>query len=135
MEDLIEVLLGAIFEIFGEALLQILMEIIAALLSRAIRKLFVISRRLGPELIALILAVAGGAAGLFSLMIFPHPLVHPSRFHGVSLLISPVATGLVMALIGRTIRRRGWKPVRIESFGYGFVFALAMQLIRFALEK
>jgi hypothetical protein len=70
-----------------------------------------------------------------SAWMFPHPLVHTSKLHGISLLFSPVATGLVMAYIGRVWRRRGRTSVRIESFSYGFTFALAMALIRFWLVR
>ncbi len=40
-----------------------------------------------------------------------------------------------MAQIGRTLRMWGRKPVRIESFGYGFIFALTMGLVRFWLVR
>jgi len=79
--------------------------------------------------------LVGVAFGFLSAWMFPHPLVHPSKLHGISLLISPVLTGLVMAYIGRAWRRRGRTSVRIESFGYGFTFALAMALVRFWLVR
>lgn len=68
-----------------------------------------------------------------SVMIFPHHLIRPSRMYPISLLISPILTGLLMAQIGRTVRKFGRQSVRIESFGYGFIFALAMGLVRFWL--
>src|SRR5437016_5143010 len=73
----------------------------------------------------------GALAGGLSLFIFPHPLVHPSRLHGINLLVSPVVTGLVMSLIGSILSRQGKKVVQIESFRYGFAFALGMALIRY----
>src|ERR1700688_774727 len=103
MEELLAGILGAIFEFLFEALLEVLLEIGADLLSRALRRLFVSSRRSGPALSTLVFVVAGIVAGFSSMLIFPHPLVHPSRFHGISLLISPVASGLVMALIGNMV--------------------------------
>src|ERR1700738_1611394 len=113
MEDFFAGLLGLIFEILAEALVQILLGVAADVLSRAIRKFFVAARRVGRVLSTLVFAVAGYAAGFFSIIVFPHPLVHPSHFHGVSLLISPVVTGLAMALIGNVVRRRGRKSVPI----------------------
>lgn len=135
MEEFLFGVLGAIFEILAEALMEILLGVAADLLSRATRRFFVSSRRIGRALTTLIFAVLGVAAGFLSVAIFPHPLVHPSHFHGVSLLISPVVTGLAMGLVGRTIQRRGRMPVRIESFSYGFVFALAIAIVRFFLVK
>jgi len=40
-----------------------------------------------------------------------------------------------MAAIGRTVRRRGHLPVRVESFSYGFTFAFAFSLIRILLVR
>jgi hypothetical protein len=67
--------------------------------------------------------------------LFPHPLVHPSRIHGISLLVAPVTTGLMMSCIGSLLRRHDKKVVRIESFGYGFAFAFGMALVRLVLVK
>ena len=75
-------------------------------------------------------AVLGFGSGFLSLLIFPHPLVHPSKIHGISLLISPAVTALLMGFVGRLVRRRGDTPVQIESFVYGFIFAFAFVLIR-----
>ena len=55
------------------------------------------------------------------------------RLHGVSLLISPVGAGFGMSLIGWMVRRRGGGRARIETFRYGFVFALAITIVRFVL--
>ena len=79
--------------------------------------------------------VLGTTAGGVSLLLFPHPLVHPSRMHGISLLISPVITGALMSIVGYAYRRSGKQPAQIESFGYGFAFALGMAVIRFLFTK
>ena len=72
----------------------------------------------------------GLGLGFLSSLVLPHPLVHPSKLHGISLLISPVITGLIMGMVGQMVRRRGNTPVRIESFAYGFTFAFAFALLR-----
>jgi hypothetical protein len=135
MDELLAAIFGSILEAVAEALLEILLGLVAALLSRAIRRFFVTSHRFGRVATSLVFAVAGIAAGFLSTAAFPQPLVHPSRFHGVSLLISPLITGLAMAFIGRVAQKRGRKSVPIESFGYGFVFALAIAVVRFFLVK
>jgi hypothetical protein len=71
----------------------------------------------------------GAATGALSVLIFPHPLFHHSHVHGVSLVISPVVTGLVMSQIGSVQRRRGRESTPMDW--YGFVFALAMAAMRF----
>jgi hypothetical protein len=81
-------------------------------------------------LAALGYVMLGMATGGVSVFLFPHPLIHPSRIHGISLLVSPVLTGLVMSRIGAALRRYGKHPTQIESFGYGFAFAFGMALVR-----
>jgi len=45
-------------------------------------------------------------------------------------LLSPLATGLAMSLIGWLVRRQEKETVRIETFTYGFTFAFGMALVR-----
>jgi hypothetical protein len=40
-----------------------------------------------------------------------------------------------MSLIGRGIRGSGRESIQIESFGYAFVFAFAMAVVRFVLVR
>ncbi len=135
MEDLLEAVLGFILEILAEALFEVVAAALAGLVSRGLRRFRVTLRRSNPAVAIVTFALLGVGLGFLSVFVFPHPLVHPSKLHGISLLISPVLTGLVLGLIGRSIRRRGRNPVRIESFGYGFTFALAMALVRFWLIR
>ena len=75
--------------------------------------------------------ILGTFAGEVSLLLFSHPLVHPSRIHGISLLVSPVVTGSIMSLVGSALRRHDKQTVVIESFAYGFAFAFGMALCRY----
>lgn len=123
MEELFAAILAtiaeALLEIAGEALLELVARLFTSILESS------------TAVIVISVALLGMASGGMSLLIFPHPLVHPSKTHGISLVLSPILAGLVMAQVGRFLRRRGKRTVRIESFAYGFVFALAMALIRF----
>jgi len=129
-ELLFEVLL-AFGELFLEVLLEFAAEGILDLALRAVGEVFKSFRNAGPVIASVGYTLLGALAGGLSLLIFPHPLVHPSRLHGINLLVSPIVTGLVMSLIGSTLSRRGKKVTQIESFGYGFAFAFGMALIRF----
>jgi 4-amino-4-deoxy-L-arabinose transferase-like glycosyltransferase len=131
MEDFLLGLLGIIFEVLVDSVDEIAFAAIVAAGNRLARRFRVTARRGSPVLATAILITVGVLLGLLSTLIFPHPLLHASKHHGISLLVSPVITGLAMALIGRSVRRRGRVPVQIESFGYGFAFAFAMALIRF----
>jgi len=128
-------LLAAILSLLAEALLEFAGELFVSLIARAIGKIIEGALELGAVATTVAVAVLGMGSGQLSLLIFPHPLVHPSRMHGISLLISPLITGLVMSQIGRLLRNRGKETVAIESFAYGFTFALAMAAIRFAFAK
>jgi hypothetical protein len=88
---------------------------------------------MGAVLSGVILALAGCGAGLLSVALFPHPIFSTHHVPGASLVISPFAAGFGMSLIGWMISRRGGRRARIETFRYGFVFALAMAIVRFLL--
>jgi hypothetical protein len=131
MDDLLAALLEIILEVLAEAFLQLAGELLISLLVRASRGLSSAFLQLSPRFTAVYLALFGAATGALSVLIFPHPLFHHSHVNGVSLVISPVVTGLVMSQIGSVQRRRGRKSTPMESFWYGFVFALAMAAMRF----
>jgi hypothetical protein len=134
MEEFIAALFAGPPEILAEALF-LAVEALIAFITRLFRSSFKDLSSSKPILATagfLSLGICFGAASLF---FFPHPLIRPSRFHGISLLISPIVTGLVMALIGAIIRRTGRKSVPIESFVYGFLFAFGIAAIRLAFAR
>ena len=53
------------------------------------------------------------------------------NLHRISLLVSRILTGAIMSLVGSTLRRTGKRVVQIETFWFGFAFALGMALVRF----
>jgi len=128
---LIAGLLSIVFEVFGEALLQLAVEVIIALADRSVRSVSDESKAVNPVFAIAGYLSLGVAVGFVSLVLFPYPIFHPSKFHGVSLLASPILTGLAMSLMGTLLRRKGKQAMRIESFGYGFTFALGMAVMRF----
>jgi hypothetical protein len=129
MDELLSAILSALAEAFFEFLFELFLEAIVALIVRAARSLFS-NAAFSPAFAAAFYFLLGCASGAASLFLFPHPIFHPSRLHGISLLISPVITGFVMSRVGATIHRNGRESVRIESFGYGFAFALGFAVVR-----
>jgi hypothetical protein len=141
----VDELLGAILSAIAELLLEAFLEVIAAavldLASRALLDLFT---SLGEAikdsrvLTGFMYTLLGALAGALSLVVLPHLLIHrehPIRFHGISLIISPIISGLVLSSVGAVMRRWGKKVTPVETFGYGFAFALGMALIRFFFAK
>jgi hypothetical protein len=131
MEEVFVALLSAAAELLFEVFFQVVLETIVALIARSIRNVFNQSTAINPILAAIGYLLLGISFGVLSLRFFPHPLVHTSKFHGISLMLSPVITGLVMSQVGVVLRQKGKRAVRIESFGYGFTFALGLAIIRF----
>ena len=127
MEIIAEAILGFILESLIPAIIEISFDFLwrclgHTFISRESRNGFMAG--IGYFLFGLIL-------GGLSLLVFPQSFVRSETFHGISLLITPVVSGLVMAAIGRWRARQGDPLLRIDSFVYGFVFALAMALVRF----
>jgi len=131
MEDL----LAFLFEAIAEVVFQLLGELLLELLFRIIGKSFSAMFDSGRVFAAAVVLLLGALIGAGSLVFFPHPLVHPSRLHGISLLVSPLITGLVMSQVGRVLRSQGKKSIQIESFALGFAFAFAMALVRFVFVR
>jgi hypothetical protein len=131
MEDLLLMLLYGVAELFGEVLVEVAGEVITTSIFRFFRNAFDESRTFGPMLAVAGFFVLGVVFGGLSLLMVPHSLVHPSKIHGISLIVSPVITGLLMACAGYVRRRYYHDALRIESFGFGFTFALGMAIIRF----
>jgi hypothetical protein len=131
MGEILFELLFALAELFlelaGEAILDFAL--------RAIARVFEDSEISSPVLASVGYGLLGVLTGGLSLLIFPHPLFHPSRIHGISLLINPVIAGSVMSLIGSMLRKRDKRVVQIENFRYGFAFAFGMALLRFFFAK
>lgn len=75
--------------------------------------------------------VLGTLFGFWSMYLFPRHFFHAVRVRGLSLVVSPVLTGLLMSFAGKVARKNAKRTTLIESFAYGFAFAFGMALIRF----
>jgi hypothetical protein len=141
VDDLIAAILGAIAELFLETFLEVIAATVVDLASRALLGLLAGLAEAVKDnrfLTGFTYALLGMLAGTLSLLVLPHTLIHrepPIRFHGISLIISPIIAGLVLSLFGAFMRRWGKKATPIETFSYGFAFALGMALIRFFFVK
>jgi hypothetical protein len=135
MDDVFFALLSAVAELLFEVFFQVVVEAVVALIVRSVRNVFEETNAINPILATIGYLLLGSAFGLASVRLFPHPFFQPSKFHGVSLVISPLITGMVMSQVGTMLRRKGKQAVRIESFGYGFTFALGVAIICFILVR
>jgi hypothetical protein len=125
-----EILFELVFHVLNELVIQVVFESFAEVGLRHARKP---SRKPpNPWLAAIGYVLLGAIAGFLSLLIFP-TLFMPS--HGArlaNLLIAPVLAGGVMAALGAWRRRHDQELIRLDRFAYGYLFALAMAVVRFA---
>ena len=135
MGDFLLELLFLFAEVIFEAVFEFALEAAFDLIFRAIAEVFEISEFNNPLLACVGYVLLGAATGGLSLLLYPYPLFHPSRVHGISLLVSPILTGLAMWQVGSLLRTKNKKVIRIESFWYGFTFAAGMALARFCFTK
>ena len=122
-----------IFEIFlqflGELLLQAIFE---ALFELGLHSLTdTLKRPKNPLFSAIGFIMWGAMAGGISLLLFPISLIADPLLRGVNLIATPVFAGALMTFVGRVRSKRGQALVRLDRFGYAFIFAFAMALVRF----
>lgn len=127
MSFLIELLL----ELFGEVLLQVGLQAMAEAGLYTLRKP---GEHAEPSRWMLVVGhgLLGILVGGISVLAFPHSMMHSLAGRIVSLVLTPVAAGLAMALIGAWRQRRGQQTLAMDRFAYGYFFALVVALVRFA---
>jgi hypothetical protein len=123
-------MLEFIFELIGEFLLQIVFEALAEVGLRSLVEPF--RRPPNPWLAAFGYALLGAAAGGLSLVAFPAHLVTSHGLRIANLIITPIAVGLLMGVMGAWRARRGEQLLRIDRFACGYLFAVCLALVRFA---
>jgi hypothetical protein len=124
-------MIEAVFQLILEGLLEIGGELLFELGLRGLGETTAPSEDKNPVLAGVGYALLGFIAGGLSLLIFPNNFVRSERYHGASLLVSPVLAGLGMAGLGWALRRQGKTVLRLDSFLYGYIFALPIAIVRF----
>jgi hypothetical protein len=127
MEAFIEIILGFFFELS----LQLFGEIFCELGFRALAEACQGKQLKNPALASIGYFILGAAIGGLSLLFFGNALLHKPVWRILNLILTPVAAGLVMAGIGILRQKKGQKVVRLDRFGYGFIFAFGTALVRF----
>lgn len=121
-------MLEFLFEIAGEFILQIVLEALVELGFHTIAEPF--RKTPNPWLATLGYVLLGSVLGGLSLLVFPLHLVG-GGLRVANLVITPIAAGLLMCLMGVWRARRDQPVLRIDRFAYGYVFALSLALVRF----
>lgn len=124
-----EIIFEVLFQFVGEILLQAIFEVLAELGLRSLAD--PLRKPRTPAFSIIGFAVWGLIAGGISLFIFPTSPIANSRLRAVNLVATPVAIATVMMLIGRARMCKGQSLVSLDRFGYAFIFAFSMALVRF----
>ena len=122
-----------------EILLQILAEALAEFLLvfgfESVAQIFRSNRKSNVYMAASGAVILGGILGALSAFFYPHQIASPFRFPWISLILSPLACGFALKLVGEWRKRRGGESTFLSTFLGGFVFALSIALARFFLFK
>lgn len=135
MEIIAEIIIqvvGWILQFLGEFLLQAIGELIAELIGRSVREPFRRPGPIHPWLAAIGYAISGAIGGAISLWLLPTLFISAQWLRIVNVLLTPLVAGLLMERLGAWRKGRDQETIRLDTFTYGFLFALAMALVRFA---
>jgi hypothetical protein len=121
-------MLEFLFELFCEFVLQFVVEIAVEI---GLHAFDTRARSLGPLGAAVGYFLLGAIAGGLSLTFAPEAFLQSANGRAINLLVTPVIAGLAMMAVGAWRSRRGDARLRIDRFAYGYLFALAVGLVRF----
>ena len=130
-EGTIEFIFELLFQLILEVLAQILFELATALGWESLKDSMRSERESTPLLSGIGHFLMGLCAGVGSVLVFGSRVTPRSPIPGLSLVLSPIVTGLAMDRIGESWRERGWDRPALFSFRAGAIFAFAMALVRF----
>jgi len=127
-----EIIFEFITQIIFELVLQIFGEVLVEIGLRSLVEPFRQREEHNSKGVLVGYTLLGFIVGGLSLLIFPQSFVRSQTMHGISLLITPLLAGAAMSGMGWLRLRQGKKLLLIDTFSYGFIFAFAMALVRFA---
>jgi hypothetical protein len=120
-----------IVQFLGELLLQAFGELIAELIGRSVKEPFRRPKPIHPWLAAIGYGIFGAIAGAISLWVLPSLFISAEWLRIVNLIATPLVAGLMMERLGAWREMKDQETIRLDTFAYGFVFALSMALVRF----
>lgn len=118
-----------IIEILAEVFIQILFELGSHSLIEPFRR----KPTAGWALVGYIFF--GALAGAVSCVFFKELLVKETSYQILNLFVTPMASGYIMAVLGKMREKKGLELIRMDKFAYGFAFAFSMALVRFFILK
>lgn len=127
IEFIFELLVQLIFETLGE----VVFELATSLGWESLKDQTRTKREATPLLASIGQFLMGVVAGVLSLVLFGTRLTRRFLFPGISLVVSPLGTGIVMHWLGGFWESRGRDRPVLFTFRAGAIFAFGMALVRF----
>jgi hypothetical protein len=124
---LFELLIQIVIEGIGQVLIEGLFELGLEATVDSLQR----ERESRPIVAAIGHLLLGALAGVISLLAVPHRLAPRSFLPGLSVVLSPLANGIIMHAIGRRWDDRPSDRPGPFTFRAGVLFAFAMALVRF----
>ncbi len=124
---LLEIVLELVVQVIGEFLLTLGWESIGHTM-RGSRKANPIQAMVGT-------AILGSLCGAASALVQPERVLPASKLPGVSLVVAPIVSGVLMQAIGDRRRRAGKDTTILATFWGGTVFAFTLAVARFFLVR
>ncbi|RFO95204.1 hypothetical protein DIC66_19525 [Rhodoferax lacus] len=129
--EILATMLSSLFEVFAEAVLQIVAEALAEAGIHLTRGEVEHPESRSKWRLMLGYALLGSIAGGLSLLVFSHSLTHSHAGRLATLLLAPMAAAATTVAIGRWRARRGQETVDMDRLAYAYLFALGMAVVRF----
>jgi hypothetical protein len=125
----------ALFQVLGEVFLQTVGEMVIEVFGHGMRETFRRPKPLLPWLAAIGYFSWGAIVGGLSLWLFRDHFIAAKWLRIANLVLTPLLAGYIMAKVGAWRRNRDQEPIRLDSFSYGYCFALGMAVVRFIWAK
>jgi len=116
-------LIEVAFQVVGELLLALGLEAVSQPWRRR--------RDANKAIVGVGLLALGVAGGAIASLLLPSPILGLGLVPGLSLVVSPLACGLVLEAYGRFRLARGGDPSYLATFWGGALFAFGMAATRF----
>lgn len=131
MEVILEILWIIFVEILGTSFFEAIVEFII----RAIVRLFGLEKNPHPFFAFIGYNVAAFLLGSISIGLFKSHIIHSEALQIANLILVPIVVGLLMKLRGDYLEKNKKKRIHLNSFVFGYAFALTFLLVRFFFVK
>ena len=125
-----EIIFEIIFNFLIEMVAQIFIELTAEMGIRKIGDAFDLSKPKNPIFSLMGYIILAVCCAFISLHFFKDHFIKNESLRLLNLVITPILVGMIMNLRGKVLMKRNQNTIRLDSFWYGFSFALTFGLIR-----